>query len=532
MDSSGVRLYPSRQILMRIASLFSVLLALSLLAVVGLWKVEQQGLQEIVGEEMEEHGRLLDGVLALAGEPLRLLVEGYGRRRMFTRPNENESPARAESTLDAGLHIYGLDSAWVLEADGKLRLQVAAESLKGMPLPVTGADLVRFEPKGVHFFMLYQDEVYEVRGRRMNAPRGTDARLAGWIFAADRLDGERLTPPHLPVEGRVSLLPVSAAADLPDKKFPVRIDRPLLDFNGRALRILRVDYLPDEMAIASRAGFHARLLILGFMAFSIGFLALCVWYWVIRPVAMMQASLETQEVNALTPLFDEGGDLGRLAGFVRHSLENREFLRSTLEERARLGRDLHDGVIQMVYRAGLDLARARGHLRTDPAKADHILLEVRSTLDQAVNELRGAIHRLGSEAVNQESLQIALPKLPVISHLEKNVRVDIKVDDEVEAMFGGPHRINLLYFANEAFSNALRHGHATVIELRLTTAGERGVLLSVNDNGVGFDPSAPGNPIGLGLSNLTQRAAQLGGTLKVDSSPGGGTRLTLLFQPS
>lgn len=530
--SHFVRLVPSRQILVRISWLFGALLVLALLAIAGLRKVEQQALREIVEEETQEHGRLLDGVLSLAGEPLRLLVDGYGNRKVFTRPNENENSPKAESALIGGLRTYGLDSAWVLEADGKLRLQVAAESSKGLPLSITGAELARFEPKGIHFFLVYQNEVYEACGRRLDVPEGVDARLAGWIFAACRLDGARLTPPRLPVEGRVSLLPASAATDLPDKRYPVRIDRPLLDINGRPLRILRVDYLPDEMAIAARAGFHARLLIVVFVALSIACLALCLWYWVIRPVALMQASLETQDAKALGPLFDEGGDLSRLAGFVRRSLENQEFLKKTLEERARLGRDLHDGVIQMVYSAGLGLARVRGHLRTDTIKADHILLEVRSTLDQAVNELRGAIQRLGSETAGHEPLQQALPKLPVISHLEKNVRVDIKVDSQVEAILGAFHRTNLLYFANEAFSNALRHGRATVIELRLNRSDDERVLLTINDNGVGFHPDEAGNPLGLGLSNLTQRAAQLGGELKVDSFPGGGTRLTLLFLPT
>ena len=504
---------------------------LSLLAIVGLRKVEQNAVREILGEEGQEHGRLLDGVMELAGTPLHLLVEGYARRTVFTRPNEDDHAAKALSILETGLRLYGLDAIWIFEANGLLRLKVTAESARDLPPPIPAAEFSKLPALRVHFFMMHGAEIYEVRGRKLFESRGDKAQAPGWIFAADHLDAARLMPPRLPVEGRVSLLPPTAAGDPPSADYLVRIDRPLLGFDARPLQLLRVDYRPAEIDVARQAGSLARLLMMGFVLLSLVLLGFSVWHLVVKPAMLMQASLAAQNVHALGPLFAAGGDLARLAGFVRQSLETQQDLRQTLEERARLGRDLHDGVIQTIYSAGLGLARVRNHLAGDPAKADLLVLEVRATLDHAVKELRRQIDQLEPDASSQERLQISLQNLKVIAHLDGNITVDIQVEPQAESLLGYSHRVDLLHLASEAFSNGLRHGKASVLELRLTKTESANVRLVIYDNGIGFDPGETGNPFGLGLSNLRQRAGQLGGELGVDSAPGRGTRLSLEFKP-
>jgi signal transduction histidine kinase len=161
-----------------------------------------------------------------------------------------------------------------------------------------------------------------------------------------------------------------------------------------------------------------------------------------------------------------------------------------------------------------------------------LLLEVRASLDHALKELRRNIDDLEPDVAGRERLQLSLKKLKVLAHLDNNVRVEIRVDDGAEtALISRAQRVHLLYFASEAFSNALRHGRATVLELHLSKTDDAFVHLTIGDNGTGFSPADSRNPFGQGLSNLRERAVQLGGDLVVDSAPGRGTRLRLSFQP-
>src|SRR5690606_22961979 len=84
--------------------------------------------------------------------------------------------------------------------------------------------------------------------------------------------------------------------------------------------------------------------------------------------------------------------------------------------------------------------------------------------------------------------------------------------------------IEFLQIAREALSNALRHGAASKILIHLSST-PAALQLAIHDNGTGFDPAAP--PTGHGLANMRARAAQLGATLHLESSPTTGTRLTL-----
>lgn len=107
-----------RPILTRIGLLLLALVAS--FAPAGLHTIEQRGIREIVADEVAEHGRLLDALLAQAARPLRLFTESYARRISFTRPADPTRGASAESTL-AGLRTFDLHAAWVVEADGTVR---------------------------------------------------------------------------------------------------------------------------------------------------------------------------------------------------------------------------------------------------------------------------------------------------------------------------------------------------------------------------------------------------------------------------
>jgi signal transduction histidine kinase len=102
----------------------------------------------------------------------------------------------------------------------------------------------------------------------------------------------------------------------------------------------------------------------------------------------------------------------------------------------------------------------------------------------------------------------------------------VDVDEELAAQLTLAQRVHALQIAREAVSNALRHGHATHIGIALRRHGEFAEF-EVVDDGQGFDVGA--SAAGKGLVNFTARARELGGELAVNSQPGKGTRVQLVF---
>jgi signal transduction histidine kinase len=107
----------------------------------------------------------------------------------------------------------------------------------------------------------------------------------------------------------------------------------------------------------------------------------------------------------------------------------------------------------------------------------------------------------------------------------RTVEFDLKVDDEASALLTAGQSVETLQIAREAVSNALRHGGASRVTLRLHKGdGEVGLL--VQDNGAGFDPAVSGES-GHGLGNMRARAESVGARLRVTSQLREGTRVVL-----
>lgn len=201
-----------------------------------------------------------------------------------------------------------------------------------------------------------------------------------------------------------------------------------------------------------------------------------------------------------------------------------------LQDKVRLGRDLHDGLIQTLYATGLVLETASQKLAAapaDPAAAAQLLERAKTTLNAAIREARGTIGGLTPDALEEQSLPDAIHA--ILGHLDggrlREVRLDLSSELPVIA---GPTRTELLQIIRESASNALRHGAATRLEISLAPLpdGER-LRLVVRDDGRGFDPAAVTR--GHGLDNLAARARNLAATLDIDSAPGRSATITLAF---
>ena len=201
-------------------------------------------------------------------------------------------------------------------------------------------------------------------------------------------------------------------------------------------------------------------------------------------------------------------------------------LHQSLEERVRLARDLHDGIIQSLYATGLTLESARRQLKEDPQGAEATLVKAVASLNGAIRDVRTCLAGLDRQPTEASNLKNALEAAVADLKLGYQAQVDVRVEQEAGLSLGSEPVTELLQIAREATSNALRHGRATQVTIRLQ-ADVRDLVLSVQDNGVGFDPAAGRS--GRGLSNMDSRAKALGGSVAVSSSPGAGTRVVLLL---
>jgi signal transduction histidine kinase len=207
-----------------------------------------------------------------------------------------------------------------------------------------------------------------------------------------------------------------------------------------------------------------------------------------------------------------------------------ELLARSRDEKVRLGRDLHDGIIQSLYAAGLTLESARPLIATKPGEADLRIAQSVQALNAAIRELRGFIAGLSPESLRATEFSRALDAALAGLSSGREVRIDVQIDDDAAALLAENQSTEVLQVAREAVSNALRHGGASAVTLRMHK-GDHAFCLLIQDNGAGFTaPSAPAD--GHGLRNMQARADRMGGTLAVSSKPGDGTRVLLTVPAS
>jgi nitrate/nitrite-specific signal transduction histidine kinase len=199
-----------------------------------------------------------------------------------------------------------------------------------------------------------------------------------------------------------------------------------------------------------------------------------------------------------------------------------------VEERERIARDLHDGIIQAIYGVSLSLEDVPSMMADEPAEATARVDRAIDSLNLTVREIRNFILGLRSELLHGADLIAGLATLAneFSATGASEIELDLAVDPEIAASIPLGHRVQLLQMTREALSNAARHARAR--QTRIAGRVEDGLLvLRVEDDGVGFDPSAA-RPAGhLGLANLHERAAAFGGSVSIVSSPGTGTIVTV-----
>ncbi len=194
---------------------------------------------------------------------------------------------------------------------------------------------------------------------------------------------------------------------------------------------------------------------------------------------------------------------------------------AVVEERERIGRDLHDGIIQRIYGVTLSLDDVPELVEPGNAEAAGRVDRAIDALHDTIRELRTFIFGLGPPLNDEESLPEALEALA--AEARSNIQVTVHVDDDVPALPVATTN-ELLSIAREALSNVARHAGARSASLHLAVRDDE-LLLEVADDGRGFDPARRLPPAHRGLLNMRARAERLDGKLRIDSRPASGTRI-------
>lgn len=187
-------------------------------------------------------------------------------------------------------------------------------------------------------------------------------------------------------------------------------------------------------------------------------------------------------------------------------------------ERRRLARELHDGVLQ-------DLSAVRLTLNQQAAADEAGAAHAADAVARVIASIRGVVDDLRPPALTGTSLADAIAGHARVLAFAQSVRLELDLSG---ATLVPDWAVRDLYrIAQEAIGNALRHAGAKQVRVRIVPSGSD-VLLEVEDDGVGFDPSAV--TLGSGVHGMRERAAVLGGDLEVERSSLGGARIRFLLR--
>ncbi|NOS80759.1 MAG: hypothetical protein HOP32_04150 [Nitrospira sp.] len=238
-----------------------------------------------------------------------------------------------------------------------------------------------------------------------------------------------------------------------------------------------------------------------------------------RPEALAQRISQDKNQLCASPLYDQ---VGISLGTALTTSERR--LSSLLQDRRRIGRELHDSVLQALYAIELTLKKAPG-LRRGATKA------VACSHDQATDQLRRLIQDIRSMIMRVESDRIEsfrlVPELQALAQAVERVsqaRICIEVNQAAEEILTGEEARELVTICKEAVTNCIRYAQATRIVIGLRQIGSR-VRLSVRDNGSGFDVEES-RAKGFGFAQMEIRVRKIGGRLNIRSTVGRGTCVT------
>jgi signal transduction histidine kinase len=196
-----------------------------------------------------------------------------------------------------------------------------------------------------------------------------------------------------------------------------------------------------------------------------------------------------------------------------------------MQERDRIGMDLHDGIIQSIYAAGLILESARLRLPVEAEEAETLLTRAIENLNNTIRDIRNFILDLRPRRFEGD-LAEGIGRLVREFQANTMVTVTYSIDLADTAELKGSVARAFFLTIQEALANVARHAKASHVTLTLKRDGLN-VQLTITDDGQGFDIKRRNREVGHGLSNMRSRAASLNGSFELISARGKGTTIVL-----
>ncbi len=225
-----------------------------------------------------------------------------------------------------------------------------------------------------------------------------------------------------------------------------------------------------------------------------------------------------------------GNHLGMAVAKQRSDREARRL--SIMEERTALAHELHDSLAQTLASLRFQVRMLQDVIRSgDRQAACDDIAKISAGLDEAHTELRTLLHNFRAP-VGQRGLVNALDKLVRRFEQESGVHAFFQNNCR-DVELGSSEEMQILRIVQESLANIRKHAQAQNVRILLNCSSQRGIVMLVEDDGVGFDSAAkegrPGEHIGLSI--MEERAQRLGGALRIESEAGEGTRLELTYKP-
>lgn len=221
------------------------------------------------------------------------------------------------------------------------------------------------------------------------------------------------------------------------------------------------------------------------------------------------------------------GDFLRLLTFgillvgVWRAIAEAEFGRAVADERARVAREIHDGLAQYLFAISTQVS-----MLDAGAPLEEVLPRLRRAATAAQQEARFAVLAL-STAGGSARFDAALRRYVEVLTADGELEVELDVDPQIR--LAPDEQIEVFRIVQEGLGNARRHADATRVEVAITQRNGRRTV-SVRDDGVGFDQE--GTSSGLGLESMRRRAEAIQGRLSLRSAPGEGTSIEVVLRPA
>jgi PAS domain S-box-containing protein len=243
-------------------------------------------------------------------------------------------------------------------------------------------------------------------------------------------------------------------------------------------------------------------------------------------------------VVTVSPLYDAAGkimgglgiskDVSELKRLQRELLAQQRNL-AVLEERERIGMDLHDGVIQSLYSVGLRLESCLALVSSAPEEVTRRLERATDDVTNIIKQIRDYVFDLRAHQLHGRRLTEGLVELAQELRVSTLLPVEVIADEAAQRAserLSEAQATNLFLISREALTNILKHARASEATVQLSASD--GILyLTVKDDGIGFDLEVARSGGGDGLRNIAERAKLLGARLNVNSHPGAGTEIGL-----